>query len=165
MVHHPLLSSLILASGIFNLFDSSLFAMYVPYLSRTLGAPPALIGLIMALESAGGLLGAMLAGRIPRAIGLGRTLLGSVLVAAVAELVIAMARGPLPIGAFLVIMGEASVQVSASIYEINSLSLRQAIVPDRLQGRVNAIARIIAEGGLPLGALLGASSPTTMACV
>jgi MFS family permease len=155
LVHHPLLRSLILASGIFNLFDSFLFAMYVPYLSRTLGAPPALIGLIMALGSAGGLLGALLAGRIPRAIGLGRTLFGSVLVAGVAELVIAMARGPLPIAALLVIIGEASVQVSASIYAINSLSLRQAIVPDRLQGRVNATARIIAEGGLPLGALLG----------
>ena len=109
----------------------------------------------MALGSAGGLFSALLAGRIPRTIGLGRTLLGSALVAGVAELVIAMTRGPLPIAALLVIMGGASVQLSASIYSINSLSLRQAIVPDRLQGRVNATARIIAEGGLPLGALLG----------
>ena len=36
----------------------------------------------------------------------------------------------------------------------NLLALRQQIVPDRLQGRVNATARAIAVSGTPAGAFL-----------
>ena len=38
---------------------------------------------------------------------------------------------------------------------MTQVSLRQAIVPDRLQGRMNATMRFAVWGTLPLGALLG----------
>jgi predicted MFS family arabinose efflux permease len=41
------------------------------------------------------------------------------------------------------------------IYNINQVSLRQAITPDRLQGRMNASVRFIVWGTIPIGALLG----------
>lgn len=37
----------------------------------------------------------------------------------------------------------------------NGIALRQQLTPDRLQGRVNVTARMIAAGGLPLGAAIG----------
>ena len=40
-------------------------------------------------------------------------------------------------------------------YNINQVSYRQAIVPLRLQGRLNATMRTIVWGTLPLGALTG----------
>jgi hypothetical protein len=41
------------------------------------------------------------------------------------------------------------------VYNINQVSLRQAITPDRLQGRMNASMRFIVWGTLPIGSLLG----------
>ena len=44
---------------------------------------------------------------------------------------------------------------AGTTYKIIQLSLRQAIVPERLQGRMNATMRFIVWGTMPLGALLG----------
>jgi predicted MFS family arabinose efflux permease len=41
-----------------------------------------------------------------------------------------------------------------AIYNINQVSLRQAITPDRLQGRMNATMRTIVWGTIPVGAFL-----------
>ena len=40
-------------------------------------------------------------------------------------------------------------------YDINQFSLRQAITPDALLGRVNASMRVVIRGAVPIGALLG----------
>jgi hypothetical protein len=40
------------------------------------------------------------------------------------------------------------------VYNINQVSLRQAITPHRLQGRMNATMRFLILGAAPLGALL-----------
>ena len=44
---------------------------------------------------------------------------------------------------------------TGSIYNINQISLRQTIVPVRLQGRLNATVRTIVWGTIPVGAFLG----------
>jgi hypothetical protein len=41
------------------------------------------------------------------------------------------------------------------VYNINQVSLRQAITPDHLQGRMNASMRFIVWGTIPIGALVG----------
>jgi len=38
---------------------------------------------------------------------------------------------------------------------VHAVSVRQAIMPDRLQGRVNATIRFMAGGAQPIGALIG----------
>jgi predicted MFS family arabinose efflux permease len=38
---------------------------------------------------------------------------------------------------------------------VNQVSLRQAITPDGVQGRMNATMRFIVWGTMPIGALLG----------
>jgi len=44
---------------------------------------------------------------------------------------------------------------SVVVYNVNQVSLRQAIVPLRLQGRMNATMRFIVWGIIPLGAIVG----------
>ena len=146
---------LAIGSGLFNFFDSFLFTFYVLYLTKIIGVTPLLVGIIIAISSVGGLLGAIFVGRITRLLGLGRALLAGVLLASLGEFTIALAQGPMQLAILLVILGEGSVQVGAVLYGVNGLSLRQATVPNRLQGRVNATLRIIAVGVVPLGALLG----------
>jgi predicted MFS family arabinose efflux permease len=45
--------------------------------------------------------------------------------------------------------------VGIPIFNINQVSLRQAITPDRLQGRMNATIRTIVRGTVPLGSFVG----------
>jgi len=45
--------------------------------------------------------------------------------------------------------------VGVVVYNINQVSLRQAIVPIRLQGRMNATMRFLVWGTIPLGGLAG----------
>src|SRR5439155_16085960 len=40
-------------------------------------------------------------------------------------------------------------------YNINQVSLRQSLVPIRIQGRLNATMRFLVWGTLPIGSLLG----------
>jgi outer membrane lipoprotein SlyB len=41
------------------------------------------------------------------------------------------------------------------VYNVNQISYRQALVPVRLQGRLNATMRFIVTGILPIGAIIG----------
>jgi hypothetical protein len=43
----------------------------------------------------------------------------------------------------------------AIFFNINTSSLRQAIVPNQLLGRINTIAGVLAWSAIPLGSLLG----------
>lgn len=161
VLRHPMLRALAADSGLFNMFDSLLTALYALYLTRVLGASAALAGLILVLAGLGGLLGALFAGRITAGVGLGPVIVGGSLVAGVGELLIGLASGPLWLAAAVVVLGEGGVQAGATVYRINGYSLRQALVPDRLQGRVNATARFISVAAIPLGALVAAQSGTT----
>jgi MFS family permease len=55
---------------------------------------------------------------------------------------------------FFVVSG-AIMGFGVVIYNIQQVSLRQAICPPRLQGRMNASMRFLVWGTLPLGALAG----------
>jgi len=46
---------------------------------------------------------------------------------------------------------------SITMYNINQISLRQILVPARLQGRMNASIRFIIWGAIPIGLLWVAS--------
>jgi predicted MFS family arabinose efflux permease len=151
----PVLRALAGTTMTFNFFDSFLIAIYVLYLTRELGLGAAAVGAVFAIGGAGGVLGAALAGRIARWAGLGRALIGAILLAAIGELGIALAGGPPLAAVALVGVAEATVQGAAVVFGVNGVSLRQAATPDRLLGRVNATMRFMRTGLVPLGALLG----------
>ena len=52
----------------------------------------------------------------------------------------------------------------AVLWGINYLSLRQAITPDRLLGRMTATMRFLAVAAAPLGSLAGGVLATASAC-
>jgi MFS family permease len=47
-------------------------------------------------------------------------------------------------------------------WNINQVSLRQAITPPRMQGRMNATMRFIVWGTMPIGAILGGALGSTI---
>jgi MFS family permease len=107
------------------------------------------------MEGVGALLGSLVAARLGRRWGLGPTLIGSIVVANAAPLLIPAApsgwvlAAPL-IGVALMINGTGIV-----IYSIQAISLRQAAVTTDVLGRTNASYRFTVTGAAAIGALVG----------
>ena len=155
VLENPVLRSIAGCTATSNLFGNATQAMYVLYVTRELGLEPAAIGLIYAASGPGALLGALVAGPVARRFGLGATILGSITAAQLGNLLIPLASGPpVPVTAMLMVASFIS-GVSNPVYNVNQVSLRQAITPDRVQGRMNASMRFIVWGTIPIGALLG----------
>jgi MFS family permease len=147
-------------TGIGNFFGSLVFAILLVYAVRTLGLTPAAIGLVFSLSNVGFLLGALLANRISSRLGVGRATIAAAVLFGPGLFLIPLAPSsePLPflIGA-LALMSFGSV-----VYNITQVSLRQAITPERLQGRMNAVMRFIVWGTIPLGQLAGGALGSTI---
>jgi predicted MFS family arabinose efflux permease len=155
VLRNPLLRSICGCAATLNLCNNALFAVLLLYLSRDLHLDAPTIGLVVAALGPGGVVGAMLAGRIARIFGIGPAIVGSVVAAGLGFMLV-LPFGPehpllLPVvTAALFVSGVAS-----PIYNVNTASLRQAITPDRLRGRVMGSMRMVAWGSMPIGALLG----------
>jgi MFS family permease len=86
-------------------------------------------------------------------IGVGPAIVGSTLLFGPSALLIAVAPADVavPFVAASVFVGG----LGGAIYNINQVSLRQAITPERMQGRMNATMRFIVWGTIPIGATIG----------
>jgi MFS family permease len=155
VVGNPLLRSIAGCTATSNLFGNAMQAVYVLYITRELGLQPAVIGLIFAVSGPGALLGALLAGKLADTFGLGRTIVGSIFIGGLANLLVPLAGGPPLLTTAMLMTAAFFAGVAGPVYNINQVSLRQAITPDHLQGRMNASMRFIVWGTIPIGALLG----------
>ncbi len=111
-----------------------------------------MIGLLFTLGGVGGVVGAFAAGPLARRFGGARaTMLG--IAASVGALLIPLTRS----GGGLLFFGFGMLLVgfSATVYNVNQVSFRQRLCPDRLLGRMNATMRFVVWGVLPIGALIG----------
>jgi hypothetical protein len=57
------------------------------------------------------------------------------------------------------------IGTSSPIYNISQISLRQAITPNRLQGRMNGTMRVIVWGTIPVGSFVGGALGVTIGLV
>jgi MFS family permease len=140
-------------TGTSNLFGQVLFAVYLLYAVRVLHLSAFEVGATFAVGSIGSIAGALLANRLRLRLGVGRAIVSYAVVFSCAGLLIPLApeSSPLPVlMAGFGLFGFASVA-----YNITQVSLRQAITPERLQGRMNAAMRWIVWGTIPLGTLAG----------
>ncbi|HEX9988009.1 MAG TPA: MFS transporter [Chloroflexia bacterium] len=155
VIANPLLSALVRCGATHNFFSRMMEALYVLYLVRELGIDPLLLGVILACGGPGALAGALLAAPAAKRLGLGPTIVWMQVLTGVARLCIPLAGGPLPVTVGLLMLGEFLLGVARPIFNVNQVSLRQSITPDRLQGRVNATMRFIMWSVTPVGALVG----------
>ncbi len=152
---NPVLRWLTIGTALFNLFGSMLDAVRVLYIVRELELTPVLIGLVITFGGPGTLLGAVLAQRITKRLGLGPTISISLLIGAMARSLLLLAAPPMPVIMTFLILESLIFGFVVIVLNINVVSLRQSITPDRLLGRVNATARFIVFGIFPIGAVLG----------
>ncbi|HEV7679656.1 MAG TPA: MFS transporter [Candidatus Dormibacteraeota bacterium] len=150
---HPLLRPIAFCTGIGNYFGHIGTAVVILYAVRTLGMSPGLIGLWFSLGSIGAPLGALLAGRASRRFGAGHTIIGTAVLFSGSWLLVPLAPVGFPLP-FLVASGVIG-SLGSVMYNITQVSLRQAIAPRRIQGRMNATMRFLVWGTIPLGAFTG----------
>lgn len=154
VLSNPVLRALAACSGTFTFFGN-FFALYPLYVVRDLGMPPALVGLFVGAGGIGALVGAMLVGPVTRRFGVGPTLIGSLSFAGIVGSPILFVDGPLPLNVAVFFAAQLVGDIAICIYLINDMSLRQAMVPDRLLGRATASMGFLVGALGPVGALLG----------
>jgi MFS family permease len=152
---HPILRVLVGCSATSNLFGRMFLAVYVLYMTRDLGLGPVGVGLVFSTGGVGALVGALAAERVTRRFGPGPTMTWAQFLFGLTGLAVPLAvlvpRVALP----MVLASEFGQWMAVTIYYVNVVSVRQALIPDRLLGRVNATTRFVGGGALPIGALIG----------
>jgi predicted MFS family arabinose efflux permease len=155
-----LLRPIAASTATFNFFGNLMFAVLLVYLVRELGMSAGVIGLVMMLGNLGFLAGALTSSRISAKIGVGPAIVAGASLGVV-QLLVPLApqdaTGAIP---FLVIAFLVS-GFGVVLYNVNQVSLRQAITPERLQGRMNSVMRFIVWGVIPLGTLAGGAIAST----
>ena len=136
-----------------NLGSNIFFAVYLIFAYRVLHLSPGVVGLVFGAGAVGGLLGALSASWIARQIGLGPTLLVTIIAFGLGALLVPLAQ--LGFAVPLLLASSMIGSFANPVYNINQVSLRQAITPDRVQGRMNATVRTVIWGTIPIGALIG----------
>jgi MFS family permease len=156
----PYIRALTLAIGGSNLFTFMVIALFMVYGVRELGLSAQLLGLVFTVANLAGLVGAVVNNRIVRRVGLGPTIVGSAILSSLAWLTIPFApvASPLP----LVIVGALAGPFFGVMFNLNQLSLRQAITPERLMGRMNSVVRFMYWGTMPVGSFAGGALATAI---
>jgi MFS family permease len=155
------LRSIAACTGLSNLFTNIAFATLLVYLVRDLGLGAATIGIVLGIGNLGAITAALMGNRFSTRFGVGPTIVGSAFLAGVAALITPLApQGPLLLP--LLVLSGLLTGFGVVIYNITQVSFRQAITPERMQGRMNATMRFIVWGTIPVGSILGGVLATTI---
>jgi Na+/melibiose symporter-like transporter len=147
---NQLLRTMAVVLGLLNASASITFAVYVLFAQEVLGASTVQFALIMMAGAAGAVIGGWTASALTRALGSGPVLTLALAGTAVVEMTIGFLSS-VPVVAVMNLAGA----LLAVLWNVVTVSLRQAIIPDRLLGRVNSVYRFFAWGMIPVGAAIG----------
>ncbi|MFQ5966744.1 MAG: MFS transporter [Acidimicrobiia bacterium] len=150
LYHQKVLFTLALMAGTINLFGSAIFAVFVLFITQEIGLSEFGYGILLSIVGFTGLIGALNAPRTIRLLGPGFTIQGIVGLSAILSLAMGFARSTLMVGVIAGLYG-----LSTTSWNVVSVTLRQELTPDELRGRVASVARLLAWGTQPIGALVG----------
>jgi MFS family permease len=153
VLRDPFLRQLSVFWAAANLALTGYAALLVLFLVRVVGLTPGAVGLLAAIPGVGGILGALLTGRITARFGTARALVLSTLCAVPFGLLIPL-TGPGPRLAFYV-TGSLLAYTGIAVGNIIIAAFRQSYSPPGMCGRVTATMRFLIFGTSPVGALLG----------
>ena len=158
LVRHRYWRPISMSTATFNFFNNVAFAILVVYMVRDLRMSALAIGVTFSLSSAGGLGAAFFAQKIGTRLGIGRTIVWGMAIGAFPLVLVPLAPTSFPIP--FIVAAFALVEFGVVVYNVSAISLTQALVPERLLGRVNASRRFIVWGTIPLGALISGALAT-----
>ncbi len=155
---HDLLRPIVVTAVFFNTAWFVLQAVFVAYAVQNLGLTPSEVGVTLAVYGVGMITGAFLAPLIARRLTFGMMIVMGPFFGFCAALVMLLTiwlpNGLLPALSFF-LFGAGPM-----LWTITTTTLRQAVTPDAMLGRVSALIMTATSGARPAGAALGATVAT-----
>lgn len=130
-------------------------AVLILFATRDLGLSAGAIGLTYMFGGLGCVIGAGFAERLSARFGVGPIIVQGLILTALAWQAFGLISGPVWAATLMLGLAMLVFDFGGVLYGINYLSLRQAITPDRLLGRMTATMRFLAVAMAPLGSLIG----------
>ena len=142
-------------AGGLAIFNAMFEVGWFLYITKRLEVDPLSLTLMISISSIGSLLGASVAERVIRWVGTGRTIVVGVVMAGLSDLATPLIGGPFTGVVIVLTAAMFFFGIGVAIYSVSQVSLRQAITPLRLQGRMNGVMNALQMGLVPVGALIG----------
>ncbi|GAA3846472.1 MFS transporter [Saccharothrix violaceirubra] len=159
---NPALRANALMASLFNFGFYAFQTTFLLFLPRELGLSAGQIGIVLAGLGPGLLVGSLFAHGLPRRIGYGRALAITAFLANGSMLPVFLLHGD----GWSTVLALAGLNFLFGMFgtanNVAMLTIRQAVTPDTLLGRVAASVRFFAQGASPLGALLGGFLATAL---
>ncbi|MGH8950885.1 MAG: MFS transporter [Acidimicrobiia bacterium] len=147
---HDLFRPMAISLGVLNGMAALAIATYVLFVQEILHLDATAFGAILTAGAVGGVVGSLLAPRVSKRIGQGTSLFASILVFAATLLVTGLTSSVWVVWAMAAISS-----FFVMLWNVITVSLRQALIPDRILGRVNSVYRFLGWGMIPIGSFLG----------
>ncbi len=147
---HDLLRRLTIVSAGTALTSTMASGVFVLYVLDVLHLPAGNFGFVLLVAGLGGLLGGLATPPLVRAYGRGAVLVGGAALSAATLAAMGFTENGY-VGAAL--FGASAFGVM--LWNVITMSLRQALIPQELFGRVQGAYRTVVWGAIPVGALLG----------
>ena len=147
---NPTLRSAILFWGAISILTAPLVSALAVHITRDLGYPPSILGLVLMAYGVGTVIGALISARTGTRGSVAPFLLGGTVVTAAALIGLAITPEVPVMVAVAIVSG-----VAQSMVLLTYLTLRTVYSPDALLGRIGSTARTISLGLQPIGLLAG----------
>lgn len=147
---HQLLRGLTLLTAVSAIGLFMTYGVLVLYVLDTLGLSERAFGLLFLAAGGGAALGGVTAPWLGRRLGRTGGLVGAALLSALATAAMGLTRAPLLAGALF-----ALAALAGTVWDVLAMSMRQALVPHELFGRVQGSYRTLVWGAIPLGSAAG----------
>jgi MFS family permease len=155
IAHHPIFRPSLAAVATINLFNFMFFALFVLYATRELGITPGTLGLVLGAAAVGSILGALVASRLGRRLGVGGAFAVGCVLFPAPLLLVPLAGGPEWLVVGMLFAAEFVSGLGVMILDINAGAIIPALTPHRLRSRATGAFRFVNYGVRPIGALAG----------
>jgi MFS family permease len=155
ILEEPLVRPLLWMGIVFPFFGSFFGPLYLLYGLKVIGLSPALMGLNIACGGVGALFGANLSNTFARRFGIGPTVWVCSFIYTAYLALVPLAHGPFWLGTAMLMIAQIGGDGFAVAFMIPTTSLRQAVLPPALLGRVAAFFLAVNGGMTVAGAILG----------
>ena len=150
VLKHPVLRNISIMMALVNFVSITAFAQLVLFTKERLAANDTQVSLLYAAGSIGIVLLSLAAGPLRKRWSFSKVALSALMLEGLLTVVFSLTRWY-----WLALFIWMSVSGLGILFNINTGSLRQAIVPNNMLGRVISIASVLAWSAIPLGSLLG----------
>lgn len=147
---HPVLRNISMMMALVNFVGTTAYAQLIFFAKERLQASDIQASLLYSAGSLGVVILALAAGTLRKHWSFSTVALGALMLEGILTLVFSLLHWYWPAIALWTLIGGLGI-----LFNINTSSLRQAIVPNHMLGRVVSIASVLAWSAIPLGSLLG----------